>query len=91
MREVKISEILQWTDADLVGILDLDSAPIAVATDSRSVGAGELFVALKGEYFDGHDFVEAAFAGGACAAIVERGWDGLERGPQGRYWPLIRR
>ena len=86
MREVKISEILQWTDADLVGILDPDSAPIAVATDSRSVGAGELFVALKGEYFDGHDFVEAAFARGACAAIVERGWDGLERGAAG---PLL--
>ena len=41
-----------------------------VATDSRTVKSGELFVALKGERFDGHDFVAAAFERGAAAAIV---------------------
>ena len=78
MREVKISEILQWTDADVVGILDLDSAPTGIATDSRTIGAGELFVALVGDRFDGHDYVEAALASGACAAMVARDWDGLQ-------------
>ncbi|MDX1593624.1 MAG: UDP-N-acetylmuramoyl-tripeptide--D-alanyl-D-alanine ligase [Gammaproteobacteria bacterium] len=43
-----------------------------VSTDSRSVRAGSLFVALRGERFDGHDHVGAAFAGGAVAALVER-------------------
>ncbi len=41
-----------------------------VTTDSRAVPAGSLFVALKGERFDGHDFVPAARAAGATAALV---------------------
>lgn len=41
-----------------------------VSTDSRSVRPGELFVALKGEHFDGHEFVAQAFERGAAAAIV---------------------
>jgi UDP-N-acetylmuramoyl-tripeptide--D-alanyl-D-alanine ligase len=41
-----------------------------VATDTRTVVAGDLFVALKGERFDGHDFVGDAFERGAVAALV---------------------
>jgi UDP-N-acetylmuramoyl-tripeptide--D-alanyl-D-alanine ligase len=41
-----------------------------VSIDSRSVAPGDLFVALPGTRVDGHDFVEAAFAGGAAAAMV---------------------
>jgi UDP-N-acetylmuramoyl-tripeptide--D-alanyl-D-alanine ligase len=41
-----------------------------VTTDSRSLRRGDLFVALKGDRFDGHDFVAQAFASGAAAAIV---------------------
>lgn len=40
--------------------------------DSRTVGAGELFFAVRGERHDGHDFVEAALARGAVAAVVSR-------------------
>ncbi|WP_419828111.1 UDP-N-acetylmuramoyl-tripeptide--D-alanyl-D-alanine ligase [Sphingomonas sp.] len=49
------------------------SAPFAVegvAFDSREVGPGDLFVALKGERSDGHRFVEGAFAQGAAGVIV---------------------
>jgi UDP-N-acetylmuramoyl-tripeptide--D-alanyl-D-alanine ligase len=41
-----------------------------VTTDSRALQAGDLFVALSGERFDGHDFVAAAFVRGAAAALV---------------------
>src|SRR5690606_7559408 len=44
-----------------------------VSTDSRSVAAQNLFVALVGERFDGHRFVAAAAEKGAAAAVVARG------------------
>ena len=46
----------------------------AVSTDTRKVGQGELFVALRGENFDGNDFVVAAAERGAIAAIVDADW-----------------
>ena len=49
-----------------------DSAFGAVSTDSRSLNAGDLFVALVGPNFDGHDFVGAAAERGAVAAVVSR-------------------
>jgi len=45
-----------------------------VSTDSRSVAAGELFVALCGERFDGHDFVRDVLRHGAAAAVVDENW-----------------
>ena len=44
----------------------------AVATDSRRIPAGALFVALRGEEADGHDYVPAAVEAGAIAVLVER-------------------
>jgi UDP-N-acetylmuramoyl-tripeptide--D-alanyl-D-alanine ligase len=44
----------------------------AVSTDSRTLAAGELFVALAGPTFDGHQFVAAAAARGAVGAVVAR-------------------
>ncbi len=41
-----------------------------VTTDTRDLAPGDLFVALKGERFDGHEFIPAAQAAGAVAAIV---------------------
>lgn len=43
-----------------------------VTIDSREVGPGDLFVAVKGERFDGHDFIESAFEAGAAAAVVSK-------------------
>ena len=47
-----------------------------VSSDSRSIGRGELFVALRGERFDGHAFLDAAAARGAAAALVDRHYAG---------------
>ena len=42
----------------------------AVSTDTRKIGAGELFVALTGPNFDGHAYLDQAAQSGACAAVV---------------------
>src|SRR5258708_29310618 len=46
------------------------------STDSRTLKPGELFVALRGENFDGNNFVESAAQTGAAGAIVESAWNG---------------
>lgn len=43
-----------------------------VSIDSRNIGEGELFIAIKGDRFDGHDFVPEAIKKGAWGALVER-------------------
>lgn len=48
-----------------------NAAFLGVSTDSRTVAAGELFVALRGDKFDGHDFVATAHERGAAAAVVD--------------------
>ena len=57
-----------------------------VSTDSRKVAPGDLFIALRGENFDGHDFVAAAKARGAVAAVVAS--DTVER-EHGYDLPLV--
>jgi len=47
-----------------------------ISTDSRTIKKGELFVALRGENFDGHKFVGATAKGGAAGAIVDLKWKG---------------
>ena len=49
----------------------------AVGTDSRTLGHGDLFVALKGERFDGHAFIAEAATAGAAAALVEHADDAV--------------
>ncbi len=43
-----------------------------ITTDTRSIASGELFVALRGERFDGHDYLDAAGAAGAAGVVVSR-------------------
>ena len=45
----------------------------AVSSDTRTIGEGALFVALRGERFDGHAYLAAAHARGAVAAMVDQG------------------
>jgi UDP-N-acetylmuramoyl-tripeptide--D-alanyl-D-alanine ligase len=74
-----------WTDADVLAALEL-AVPVnvgngsrpevssfeAVGTDTRTLPEGALFVALRGENFDGHRFLKEAAAKGARAAVVDR-------------------
>src|SRR5437588_128111 len=50
-----------------------------VSTDSRTLKPGELFVALRGQNFDGHNFVESVANTGAAGAIVDSNWSGKVR------------
>ena len=64
-----LSAIAMWTHGRLLGA---DAEVTGVAIDSRRVQPGELFVALGGERVDGHDYLAAAAARGAVAALVMR-------------------
>jgi len=55
-----------------LGLPSLATPVMGVSIDSRTLRPGDLFVALRGARFDGHDFVQAAFAAGAAGAIVEK-------------------
>lgn len=65
-----------WSAAEIAaatgGTASHDFQAAGVEMDSRDVKPGDVFVALKGEAMDGHRFIEAAFAKGAVAAIVDR-------------------
>ncbi|RLB64982.1 MAG: UDP-N-acetylmuramoyl-tripeptide--D-alanyl-D-alanine ligase [Deltaproteobacteria bacterium] len=61
-------------------------AVASISTDSRLLQPGALFVALLGERYDGHDYVAAALARGAVAAVVQRPW----RAGSVSEWQLLR-
>jgi UDP-N-acetylmuramoyl-tripeptide--D-alanyl-D-alanine ligase len=58
------------------GVASGDFQASGVEIDSRDVMPGDLFFALKGESMDGHRFIDAAFAKGAVAAVVDRPIEG---------------
>ena len=59
------------------GISAVDWEALGVSIDSRTLQSGDLFVALSGPNFDGHDYVARALEGGAAAALVARRPEGL--------------
>src|SRR5215470_11258200 len=75
MNRLSIAQIAEFTGAAVSsggGKVFVDR----VSTDSRTLKRGELFVALRGENFDGHNFVESAAKSGAAGAIVDANWKG---------------
>ena len=70
-----------WTGDEVLAVLsefggqgDRDWQANGVSIDTRSLKPDDLFVALPGEKADGHDYVAAAFAAGASAALVRQGF-----------------
>lgn len=81
-----------WTDAEVRAALgmrtelaDEDVRFGAVSTDSRTIDEGDLYVALVGERFDGHDFVADALARGGRGAVVSRPVEGH---PEAHLYPV---
>lgn len=64
-----LSDIASIVSGELHGI---DAEIHSISTDSRSISDGALFVALKGETFDGHDYIKDALHKGASAALTRR-------------------
>ncbi|MEE4144255.1 MAG: UDP-N-acetylmuramoyl-tripeptide--D-alanyl-D-alanine ligase [Halieaceae bacterium] len=73
MRPFSLAELETPLQAQLVGA---DREFIGVSTDSRQLHRGDLFVALRGEHFDGHDYLDQVAAAGAVAALVSEPADG---------------
>ncbi|HET6394034.1 MAG TPA: UDP-N-acetylmuramoyl-tripeptide--D-alanyl-D-alanine ligase [Blastococcus sp.] len=71
MISLTLSEVAELTGGDLTGPADVQVTG-TVTLDSRTVGPGDLFVAVVGERVDGHDYLGAAAAAGAAAALATR-------------------
>ncbi|BBH47929.1 UDP-N-acetylmuramoyl-tripeptide--D-alanyl-D-alanine ligase [Pseudomonas sp. KU43P] len=75
LKPMTLSQLATVLNARQVGA---DASFTGVSIDSRSVGAGQLFVALAGPRFDGHDYLADVKAKGAVAALVEREVAGVD-------------
>ena len=68
-----------WTSADLVSAMEgrpigsLPAGITGISIDSRSIGEGEAFFAIKGDRVDGHDYASMAVANGAALIVVSEG------------------
>jgi UDP-N-acetylmuramoyl-tripeptide--D-alanyl-D-alanine ligase len=67
-----INEIASTTGGRIIGSGDF--AISGISTDSRTVAAGQLFVPLRGEIFDGHTFIGDVAAKGITAVLAEEQW-----------------
>jgi UDP-N-acetylmuramoyl-tripeptide--D-alanyl-D-alanine ligase len=70
--KLMLGQVADWIHAD--GEFDTSAEALGYGIDSRTIGAGELFFAVRGERLDGHDYVQAALANGAVAAVVSNRW-----------------
>lgn len=65
-----VASLAQWAQGHLVGASNVICN--GISTDSRSTRPGDLYIALVGERFDGHDFIVQAIENGATAVMVSR-------------------
>jgi UDP-N-acetylmuramoyl-tripeptide--D-alanyl-D-alanine ligase len=74
-----------WRIAEFVGSkgeCDQEAVAMGYSIDSRTLNPGDLFIAIAGERFDGHNYVQAALEKGAVGAIVEAGKHAGDDSPQ---------
>lgn len=73
MKDFTLAEIAKACNGEYVGNESFKNTKItSVERDSRQVKNGSLFLAIKGERVDGHDFIEKCFAQGAVCALCEK-------------------
>ena len=71
MVPMSVEEIAKAVDGRLIGDADSESRATNTVSDSRQAGPGSVFVAIRGERVDGHDFVAKTAGQGATVAIVD--------------------
>lgn len=81
MIPLTLGEVLAGTGGELRGPLLPTTTLTRIERDSRRVVPGDLFIAIRGERYDGHRFVADAAASGATAALVARDWAGAQGAP----------
>jgi UDP-N-acetylmuramoyl-tripeptide--D-alanyl-D-alanine ligase len=74
MTPLALENILIGTGAVMRGAIPVQTVFTRIERNSRQIQPGDLFIAVRGERFDGHDFVDDAAAAGATAALVRRVW-----------------
>ncbi len=74
MTPLGLQSVLRGSGAVVRGVLADETVFTAFERNARTLQLGALFIALRGERFDGHDFVTDAAAAGAAAAMVSREW-----------------
>jgi UDP-N-acetylmuramoyl-tripeptide--D-alanyl-D-alanine ligase len=72
MEQVCFEDLRRATEGQLLSVFSTEIPIKRVCIDSRDVRSGDLFWALKGERFDGHDFIHQAIAQGAIGCVSER-------------------
>ncbi len=72
MATFEVDEVLKATQGTLLSLGNPNRKFRRVETDSRAVKPGDLFIALKGQNFDGHEFITKAWAKGALGVVVEQ-------------------
>jgi len=72
MKPISISQLVQTVGGTFLSRPVQDRSFTGVSTDSRNTRSGDCFFAIKGERFDGHDYIAAACERGAVCAVVER-------------------
>jgi UDP-N-acetylmuramoyl-tripeptide--D-alanyl-D-alanine ligase len=70
--KLTLGQVADWIHAE--GEFQSGKEVLGYSIDSRTISAGELFFAVQGDRLDGHDYVEAALANGAAAAVVSMRW-----------------
>ena len=75
---MRFSKLAAVTGGTVYNTDNVEQSFTGVAIDSRAVKEKQLFVAIRGEVNDGHDFINAAIAAGASGIIAEYAWPGLE-------------
>ena len=74
MKDLSIDVLTQFVAAEFAG--DCQTTIAGISTDTRTIRQGDCFFAIRGDRFDGHDYLRDAFARGAVCAVVDRAVEG---------------